>query len=577
MGNNVMASQAKIKISKDSKALGQFANLPSAFKSPSKSAVTRDSAVQKLQGMKPAPVGQLQEAAAILAQVNRYSIKNEKRVEIVRAILAYIYSTMAKYYRLYQGRVLSLPESRERREIILACVSISEQAAIAYKHYFKDIYSAKTTSYRRVRDKAIETGVRILELLRIQQRFMALRHQKLPVNNWQDVNRVFFSLLVHDDVEEEITLLGHIGTWIKKSESVQPISHSTAKNLYISIQLFGLLDAQSWSTRLFHVPDAYLNNVKDAVRIFSDNGANLEPGWLVTDIDRKGPPLFTREQHMAEPRVLIEYSNLYNRLVMDYEELAKMKFIGQFDIEKLSRPLLDIEQIERFPLLEAMLFGLRPRERKQKRHMAFGHEDIRIHFGFRDSYDVLLDHANEDVKHITKTRAFRDNLASHSSIMSVELTEAPTTKWEIVNFSTGGILVLTRESTSTHPIQIGQIVAFNPNEDVKRPLLGYVSRINRPSEQQVEVAIVRFSNHAESAIVYSDQPKGGTGKEGAGVIIFKSMDGKWCLVAKHEYDFVPGSPFRLLREDNRYLPARLGNVMLTKQEFVVFELSAPGM
>ena len=558
--------------------MGQFANLPTAFKSPPKSAITKESALQKLKGLRSTPVRQLQEAASLLTQVNRYNIKNDKRIEIVRTVVGYIYSTMAKYYQTYQSKVLSLPESKERREVVLACVDITEQAAIAYKHYFKDIYSAKTLGYRRNREKSIETGLRILELLRIQQRFMALRHQKLPANNWQDVNRVFFSLLVHDDVDEEHDLLGSIGTWLKKSDSVQQVSHSTAKKIFISIQLFGLLDAPSWSTRLFHTPDAYLNYVQDAIQIHTDDNSELEPGWLVTHVDQKGPPLFQREQHMAAQRIRIDYANLYNRLVADYEALAKMKFIGQFDIDKLSRPLLDLEAIERFPLLETMLFGLRPRERKQKRHAAFGHEDLKLHFSFRDTFDLLMGMANDEVKHKTNTRVFRDKLTGISPMVTMmDAGERANKKWEIVNFSTGGILVLTRESAYTNPIQIGQLVSFNPNADVERPLLGYVSRINRPNEQQVEVAIVRFSNHAESAVVYSDQPVGGTGLDGAGVIIFQSMEGKWCLVAKHDYDFVPGSPLKLLREDNRTLPARLGNVMLTKQEFVVFELSAPGM
>jgi hypothetical protein len=55
------------------------------------------------------------------------------------------------------------------------------------------------------------------------------------------------------------------------------------------------------------------------------------------------------------------------------------------------------------------------------------------------------------------------------------------------------------------------------------------------------------------------------------------MEGRWCLIASHDYDFVSGTPFKLLRENNQTLPARLGNVMLTKQEFIVFDLSAPGM
>ena len=575
-----MASAVKITISKGSKALGQFAHLPTAFKAPPKSAITKESALHKLKALKPSPARQLQETVSILSQVNRYNIKNEKRIDIVRAVIAFVYPTMSKHYQTYQSKALSLPESKERREIILASVNTTEQAAIAFKHYFKDIYSAKTLGYRRNREKSIESGVRILELLRIQQRFLALRHQKLPATNWQDVNRVFFSLLLHDDVDVEISLLGSIGTWTKKSSTVQQAALSTAKKLFISTQLFGLLDAPSWSTRLFHSPDTYLSYVQDAIQIHTDDNSALEPGWLITHIDHNGPPLFQREQRMVEPRIRIDYANLYNRLVLDYEELAKMKFIGQFDIDKLSKPLLDLDAVERFTLLETMLFGLRPRERKQKRHAAFGHEDLKICFSFHDTFNLYMDMATAAVKNLTITEGFKKSLAGPSmlnTMSTMDAGEIGNTKWEIVNFSSGGILVLTRESASTNPIQIGQLVCFNPNADVERPLLGYISRINRPNEQQVEVAIVRFSNHAESAIVYNDQPTGGTGKEGAGVIIFQSMEGKWCLVAKHDYDFVPGSPFKLLRDDNRTLPARMGNVILTKQEFVVFELSAPGM
>jgi hypothetical protein len=413
-------------------------------------------------------------------------------------------------------------------------------------------------------------------MLRMEQRFRGLRHQKLPQSSWLDVNRVFFSMLVHNDVDEPVSLFGSIGTWVKgnKLNAAQAPS-VTAKNLYISIQLFGLVDAPSWSTRLFHAPDAYLAHVADAMKLHTDSKKDLEPGWLVTHIDNKAPPLFQRESHFSDPSVMIEYVNLYNKLVMDYEELAKMKFLGTFDATKLSKPLLDLEAVERFPFLESMLFGLRPRERKQKRHTAFGHEKLKLYFGFRETYSVLMDLADENVKRMTRTRAFTDSLATTSSALVDELSSYKNTNWEIVNFSTGGILVLTRETQYTNPIQIGQIVAFNPNEAVKRPLLGYVSRINRPSDQQVEVAIVRFSNHTEAAIAKFE--KQGNNPLGEGVIIFQSMEGRWCLIATHEYDFVPGTPFKLLRENNQTLPARLGNVMLTKQEFIVFELSAPGM
>jgi hypothetical protein len=558
-----------------SRHFGEFAGLPSAFKAAPKDFYNKQRIVTKLDDLKRFSVRQLQEAANILGQLNRYNLKPEKRIEYVKLVVGNVYQVMSRYYHQYQDKVISLPESNERRDILLACIEICAQATIAYKHQFKEIYSEKATGYRRVRDKVLEAGCRILEFSRLEQRFRALRHQKLPPTTWLDINRVFFSILVHGDVDAPVTLLGTIGYSQRQTWPGKSVQDTTLSKLYISVQLFGLVDAPSWSTRLFQVPDAYLDCVDNAIVLSPDHNNELVPGWLITHIDSKTPPLFQRESHLAETRLCLEYTNLYNRLVMDYEELAKMKFLGRFDASKLSRPLLELEPIERFPFLEAMLFGLRPRERKQKRHAAFGHESLKLYFGFKDVYRLLMDMASKDLKHMTDTRAFMDTLAGFSAGVSDDISSASRTRWEIANFSTGGLLVITRESSFTVPIQIGQLVGFIPNKDVKRPLLGYVSRINRPSDQQVEVAIVRLSSHVEDAVVQDDT--GANGGQVKGVIIFKTLENKWCLVARHSYDFVSGTPLRLIREDYKRIPARLGNVMLTKQEFIVYDLSSPAL
>lgn len=555
--------------------LAEFAGLPSAFKAAPRELTNRQAITARLEDLGRFGIRQLQEAANIIAQLNRFNLKPDKRVELVRHILGIVYAVMARHYQLYQDKIISLPESNERRDTILACIEICAQSAVAYKHLFKSMYTSKPAGYRRVRDGLLETGTRILELSRLEQRFRALRHQKLPPTAWLDVNRAFFSLLVHGETDEPVRLLGTIGYSPRTGLNGKSPQDSTPGKLYLSIQLFGLVDAPSWSTRLFQAPDAYLDCVDNAIVIEPETGKQMVAGCLLTHIDNKGPPLFQREPHMPEPRICIEYPNLYNRMVSDYEELAKMKFIGRFDPGKLSRPLLELETIERFPFLEAMLFGLRPRERKQKRHAAFGHDHIRIYFGFRDIYRLLMDLASQDVRQIADGRAFMDSLAGYSAGVADDHSVSNRTRWEIANFSTGGLLVITRESSFTVPIQIGSLVAFIPNKDVKRPLLGYVSRINRPSDQQVEVAIVRLSSHAEDAIVQDDEAK--PGKHGKGVIIFKTLDNKWCLVARHDYDFVSGKPLRMIREDYKRSPARLGNVLLTKQDFIVYELSSPGL
>lgn len=555
--------------------LGEFAALPSAFKAAPKELINNSTLTARLEDLKRFGIRQLQEAASLLAQFNRYELKAEKRVELVRHILGIVYPVMLRHYQLYQDKIISLPESNERRNAILYCIEISLQSAIAFKHLFKGLYSPKSMAYRRVRDKLVEAGGRILELTRLEQRYRALRHQKLPQTSWLDANRAFFSLLVHGDADEPITLLGSIGFSHKPVNFFKSQPAYTIAKLYSSIQLFGVVDAQSWSTRLFHTPDAYLDFIENAMLIKPDSNMKLEPGWLITHIDSKGPPLFQREKHLPQPRICFEYSNLYNHLVSDYEELAKMKFIGQFDASRLCRPLLELETTERFPFLEAMLFGLRPRERKQKRHAAFGNEHVRIYFGFKEVYRFLIDLVAKDVRRIIDSRGFMDTLSSYSASVVEDSVLSNRTRWEIANFSTGGMLVVTRESSHTVPIQIGSLVAFIPNADIKRPLLGYVSRINRPNDQQVDVAIVRLSSHAEDAIALDNAEL--QDSKGKGVIIFKTLDNKWCLVARHNYDFVSGSPLRLIREDYQRVPARLGNVLLTKQDFIVFELSSPGL
>jgi len=575
LGNNPnLPITEAVRIAANEAMLGQFVNLPTAFKAVGKELRSKEEYLAKLEGLKPYPIKQLQEAAQTLGQLNRFNLKADKRLSLSAAIVGQIYPVLSKYYQQFQSSLSSLPENPERRQIVIAGIEIAEQAAIAFKHQFRELYASKTAGYQRHRDKLLETGVRILELLRIEQRLRGLRHQKFPVSAWQDTNRTFFSLLIHDDVDTKLPLLGNLGTWGKADKNNREALKASVRSLYFSIQLFGVLDTPSWSTRLFHVPDGYAEMLENAILLQIDHQQELVPGFLLTGIDHTGPALFQRDARMQTPCVLLEYSQLYNRLIQDYEELAKMKFIGNVDASRLNKPLSSLEPMERLPLLESMLFGLRPRERRQKRHAAFGSEMLRLYFGYRDAFRLLADLASPDIKHITQSRAFIDTLASHSSGIG-ESSGIEQTKWEIANFSTGGVLVVTRETSYTTPIRIGQIAAFISGKEMKRPLVGYVTRLHRPNEQNIEVAVVRLSNHAEAAIVSGD-----TGKlagQRLGVILFQSPDSRWCLIAGHEYDLVSGTPLRLSRDRVTAIPARLGNVLLTKQEFVVFELSAPGM
>ncbi|MBI3560299.1 MAG: hypothetical protein HY080_01075 [Gammaproteobacteria bacterium] len=570
--NQQLATADFIRKSATQELLGQFANLPTAFKSPGKELASKEDYLAKLETLKQYPSKQLQDAGQLLALFNRYNLKADKRLQLSMAIVAQLYPVIARFYQQYQTQPSSLPEGKDRKQIVMASIEIAEQAILSCKHLFVELYSAKPALYRKQRPRLLELAVRILELARVVQRLRALRHQKLSAHNWRDINRVFFALLAQNDVDEKITLLGQVGTWLNRTDKegfkVSP------RHLYLSLQLFGIVDASSWSTRLFHVPDGYLDLVDNAILLHVDNSLELQAGMLITGIDHAAPAQFRRDVRMVAPRILIEYSQLYNRLVQDYEELAKMKFIGNVDVSRLNRALAGIDAMERLPLLEAMLFGLRPRERRQKRHAAFGSENLRLYFSFKDAFRLFANLGSAEMKQRVNSREFIHTLAS-PALGANDAVCSGQTPWEIANFSTGGVLVITRESDYSAPICVGQITAFSSGKDQQRPLLGYVSRIHRPSDQLIEVAIVRLSGQAEAALVTPESGKL-VGKT-LGVMLFKNVDDRWCVVTRYEYDFVLGTPLRLLRDKAPTLPARLGNVLLTKQEFVIFELSVPGM
>jgi len=106
------------------------------------------------------------------------------------------------------------------------------------------------------------------------------------------------------------------------------------------------------------------------------------------------------------------------------------------------------------------------------------------------------------------------------------------------------------------------------------PLIGYVARLQHPSDFEAQVAIVRLSRYAEAAAVQSgetdrlfEQP----------VILVQDVKNQWRVVMPPDYGFVTGAPLKLIRADGRTIPARLGDLRLTRPEFVVFDVRSPGL
>lgn len=560
----------------DDVVYAEFANLAATYKSAPKGELKKETHLDKLDELKRFPVRVLEDGAKHLKSLNHYSIKSAKRLELARAFAGYLYPVVAMWFNKYQEQESSTPESKERKSALMACINAVDQLTIAYKHVFRDLFDVSSSSYKRHRNELYEAGFRILELIRLEQRLRALRYQRLPKTAWQNTNQVIFSMLLHNDVDQPMKMMGSIG-YEKKSDALkQSKSHNnTIHNLYCSIQLFGLLDLNTWPIKLFHVPDMYLQYLENAITFQADDDQPLVAGTLLTFINNDHPPLFKRRNKMPGPCVLLNYASLYNTLVKDHEELAKMEFIKRLDSSKLSRPLLDLDTEDRIPVLELILVSLKSRERQQKRHAVFAEENLRVYFGCKDVNKLMADLIDPDVKRVLADREFVDTLAQQSAMVADDDKKHMNSSWRMMNFSAGGMLIGTEESSFNSPIQIGQMVAVSPAEDVKKQTVGYVCRIVRPHDNQIEVAITRIANHVEASIVQT--PEEVQKNTGHPSLLMNDGNGKWHIALNHKSGFISGMPLKLTRGNGTKLPVRLGEVWMKKRDFTVFELRSPGL
>ncbi len=552
-----------------------FAHLPQPYRKPEKKDLESAQLQRRLRNLAKIPLRQLEEAKNVLSALNRMQLKPESRLQLVENITQIVYPVVARYYEKYQAAHNSLPEGSERRKALMASIDVVSQLAVAYKHLFAGSYHRNSRKLNKEGSILYQYGFRILEFILLEQRLRALRYQKLSRDAWLDCNQIFFVLAAHEHLDEPLALHGVTGMKTRsKSHGPGYVFEVSLRRLYLSIQLFGLLDVSTWPTHLFHVPDNYLESLNYGISLSADSGDEFRAGILLTWQQNDAPPFFERTEKLTPPAIQLDYTAYYNALIKDYEKIASMKFINSFDEKQLSRPVVRVKEEERVPVLQMMLGSLHQRERRSRRHAVFKNNAVRVYFSLSEVMRLLIDMTSKDLKQVLQSRKFTDQLAQSSATVVVDGKQPASTQWEILNFSAGGILIATMETDFSNPVQLGQLVAFVTEEEMRQPSVGFVCRLHRPADRLVEVGITRLANYAEALVIQ------GVGEQAESIylpaILLQDSADNWQLVVKPQDDLLPGLPLKLIRSDS-HAPARLGNVFLTKKEFTVFELRSPGL
>ncbi|VAW92934.1 hypothetical protein MNBD_GAMMA22-538 [hydrothermal vent metagenome] len=555
-----------------------FSLLPTAFKPASHDVLDIHTHLNHLAGLVDFPNQLIHDAATILSDINKIDVPVMDRIEVAHAIYITVYPVLVKICAPFNNEMEKPVQGVEQLSALSHCVVIAEQISITYKYAFLQFYSSNAHDYSEMRNNVVELGFRILEMIRLEQRLRAFRYEKLTGSTWLDVNQIFFSLMLHEDIDEKKVLSSEIGiSYINLDDVIDLKSKNSIRDIYLSIQLFGVLDVITWPAHLFYFPDSYLAHLDSALRISDDNGQKLEPGWLITFLLNDGPPEHKRTDSMTAPGVKIDFSILHNALVTEHELLAKMIFLSAIDNSQLSPPLANLKDQDKIPVLEMVLMALKRRERHHKRHNVYGAQKLFVNFGFNESYKVLSGYAkpenNEDKSMLENIELIQQESIKLSDELSVKVSNS--SNWQIINFSSGGLLISHDSVAKSNTLQVGQILSFKSNDNNNLPLLGYVGRMHRLHDHRIEISIIRMASYAESALVLDQQSL--SSDTGHPVILSKDMNERWQIVLLHEYGYISGTPLKLIRSNGSILLLRLGDIWMSKRDFTVFEIRSASL
>ena len=559
------------------------------------------------------PVELLREVDRYLQRVNTERISANKRMEWVELALQYACPAIRKIYSEYY-KTEALPEPHDRREGLVAAIKVCSELATGYKHQLNLDFALPNARYARVRERVRRSALRVLELIRMEQRLRAMRYQKLPAKAWRDCNKLFFAVSQCENMDAEYQALNCLQVSLDRKindiERRAPIMVSM-NVVYLSIQINGLLDSNTISSLKLHVVDMQVASVVNSITIIPDHGKPLGRGKILIYYAQDCPAYFTRqdEKQLKKQRqqlmvradhavdeappseqlraIIVDVAPLDVALMAEHQKLLARfeSFTVEDNSENEQSKVTDQDDLANLLTIDAMCDGLHLKQRKEQREYTIDQKILYVYNGFMSVYKLLVDMAAQDVEVLSELKErhdLRDALAGRSALIASDLEATESGQWFVVDKSAGGVHMKTRESQFTTALFIGQLVAFGfSREELKKPTLGYVVRLNRKLNKEIEVTIRILSHDAEATAVQSEFLS--KNDMALPAIVLRSRvekranagheDGKVSqLILHHSHRLSPGTAIQIEAGEHKQA-TDIAELVQLQREFVIYRLS----
>ena len=532
--------------------------------------------------LNPHPIELLRNIGLYLKRINTAKMSETLRSDWVEQSLLYACPAIRKIYS-EEYKVDALPEGHDRREGLVAAVNVCGQLVTGFKRQLLSDYSLSDSQYSKVRPRARLNALRVLELVRIEQRLLSLRYQKLPESVWRECNRIFFAFSQCEDIKESHQTLSCLQ--VRLDSKARELGHvqtttTSIRHAYLSIQLYGLMDTNSVFSRNLHMIDVYLSRVIDSLDMKLDDGSPLLTGEVIIYSNQKVIPHFKRQSDgLVATKSTIDEKIMALRVDLVPLELLLVaehkKLIALFELEQDGdeKSVTSQEDLSRLSIVDVMCDRLRLKERKEKREYVAGQKILYVYNGFMSVYKFLVEASYDDEeiqKELASDNELRDALASHSALIASGVQAIHFGQWYVVDRSEGGVHIRTQESEFTTAMYVGQILTFSySREELRTPALGYIARLSRGKVGVIEVTIKTLSMNPEVVAIQSEFLSKNEMALPA-IMLPEEGDEKPQRMVLHQSHHLP--PGTSIKVEGEQCGCVVADILQTQREFIVYSM-----
>ncbi len=511
------------------------------------------------------PLNQIELAIDQLSKLVVYKCSVRKRFAMLEVVSRELSSLICEIYVQYRDEQ-KIPESESCKCNLDKLLELIRLLIVGYQQVFDVLYRLSDFRYRGQRKRIQLTGFRILELIYVEQRVCARRYQLFPAQHWKDINQVFFFLWHYEHVDQLQPLIIALPNHLRGNEYAEPKGQKTTpKQLYISMQVFGLVDCYTWPSEYTRVLDSYLKLFEPQLGIKHDGGAELERGHLLTFHNWERAPLYRRAGSTGLGS-LIDITSLKRKINQDFSVLHSLNEAEA--LLQISPPLSVLEHNQRLLFIEVLKYKLQPKQRRDQREIIDAYRDFTITSGFMNCHQKLP----KGVKKIPNDEgvlklSLGEMLEGRSSILADDSRDVKHGEWFVVNDSKGGVLVRTKETRYLAEMEIGQLALFNsPNEPEGMLQLGYLSRLMRSGQGEINVTLQKIATKAESVAVQTVQMHK-SGEAVPAFLIRTIQEASWQLLVPARYVDQLSNSGLFMRRGGRLMSMDVADVSQRHKEF----------